>query len=281
MRLRPLIGWGVFFLLIAIIANFVPSGLGSFYFIKGRRLSSSGDHQAAIQAYQRSINSDPKFARTYVELGTSYLALEKYSEAEAAFKQATALDDDSCASCGLGMVYHRQGREDEAVKTLKKAINLNPKDTCPYDQLGRMYYDLGQYTESIDAFRQEIKVQPSAVAYHFLGNGYYFTEKLEDAVAAYREAIRLKPDYEVAYIELGKVYNRLGRHADAIDSYQQALKIQPKDVIAHVGLGLTEFKQGNKDAAIRQYRILRDLDPNWAERLLREINAQQSYEQTH
>src|SRR6266850_2130196 len=281
MRVRPVIGWGIFFLLIAVIVNYLPSGLGGFYFIKGKGLATSGNHQAAVQAYQRAISSDPKFARTYVELGTSYLALEKYSEAEAAFKQATAIDDDSCASCGLGMVYHRQGREDEAVKTLKKAISLNPKDTCPYDHLGRMYYDLGRYAESIDAFRQEIKVQPSAVAYHFLGNGYYFTEKLEDAVAAYREAIRLKPDYGVVYIELGKVYNGLGRHADAIDSYQHALKIQPNDVIAHVGLGLTEFKQGNKDAAIRQYRILRDLDPEWAERLLREINSQQSDELTH
>src|SRR6266550_4868687 len=148
MRMRPLIGWGVFFVLIAIIVNHVPAGLGSFYFIKGKRLSISGHHQAAVQAYQQSINSDPKFARTYVELGTSYLALEKYSEAEAAFKQATAIDDDSCASCGLGVVYHRQGREDEATKTLKKAIRLNPKDTCPYNQLGRMYYDLGKYPES-------------------------------------------------------------------------------------------------------------------------------------
>src|SRR5882724_8283760 len=273
MRIRPLIGWGVFFLLVAIIANYVPSGLGSFYFIKGKHLSHSGDHHAAIQAYQQSINSDPKFARTYVELGTSYLALEKYSEAEAAFKQAMAIDDDACASCGLGVVYHRQGRELEAAKSLKRAISLNPNDTCPYDRLGRMYYDLGQYPESIEAFRQEIKLQPSSVAYHFLGNGYYFTDKLEEALAAYREAIRLTPNYEEAYIELGKVYNRLGRHADAIDSYQHALKIQPNDVIAHVGLGVTEFKQGNKDAAIRQYRILRDLDPKCAERLLREINA--------
>ena len=275
-----MICWGVFFLLIAIIANYVPSGFGSIYFLKGKLLSASGDPQAAVQAYQRAISSDPKFARTYVELGTSYLALEKYSEAEAAFKQATAIDDDSCASCGLGVVYHRQGREDEATKTLKKAIRLNPKDTCPYNQLGRMYYDLGKYPESIEAFQQEIKLQPNSVAYHFLGNGYYFTEKLEEALAAYREAIRLTPNYEQAYVELGKVYNRLGCHSDAIDSYQHALRIQPDDVIAHVGLGFTEFKQGNKDAASRQYRILRDLDPKWAERLLREINAHQSHDLT-
>jgi tetratricopeptide (TPR) repeat protein len=281
MRARPLIGWGVFFLLITIIANYVPSGLGSIYFIKGKFLSASGNHQAAVLAYKQAISSDPKFARTYVDLGSSYLALEKYSDAEAAFKQAMAIDDDSCASCGLGMVYHLQGREDEAVKTLKKAISLNPMDTCAYDRLGRMYYDLGQYTESTEAFRQEVKLRPSSVAYHFLGNGYYFTEKLEEARAAYQEAIRLTPNYEEAYVELGKVYNRLGCHADAIDSYQHAIKIQPDDVIAHVSLGFTVLKQGNEDAAIRQYRILRDLDPKWAEWLLREINAQKSYKLTH
>lgn len=281
MRLRPVIGWGIFFLLIAIIANYLPSGLGGFYFIKGKGLAVSGNHQAAVQAYQRAINSDPKFARTYVELGTSYLALKKYPEAEVAFKQAATIDDDSCASCGLGMVYHRQGREDEAAKALKRAISLSPNDICAYDQLGRMYYDLGRYTESIEAFRQVIKLQPSSVAYHFLGNSYYFTEKLDEAVAAYQEAIRLTPNYEGAYVELGKVYNRLGRHADAIDSYNHALKIEPDDVIARMGLGLTELKQGNKEAALRQYRILRALDPNWADQLLKEINALQSDDLTH
>ena len=128
MRMRPAIGWGVFLLLIAIIANHVPAGLGSFYFIKGKRLAASGDHQSAVQAYQQSINSDPNFARTYVELGTSYLNLEKYAEAEGAFKQATAIDDDSCARCGLGMVYHRQGRENEAVR---KELASTPQIPAP------------------------------------------------------------------------------------------------------------------------------------------------------
>src|SRR5258705_12386542 len=101
MRLRPMICWGVFFLLIAIIAHYVPSGFRSIYFIKGKLLSASGDPQAAVQAYQRAISSDPKFARTYVDLGTSYLALEKHSEANAAFTQPTAIADDAggCGGC--------------------------------------------------------------------------------------------------------------------------------------------------------------------------------------
>ncbi len=276
MRARPLIGWGVFLLLVVIIVSQLPSGLGGFYLIKGKRLSIFGDHLAAVQAYQQSINSDPTFARAYVELGSSYLVLEKYVEAEAAFKQAATIDDDSCASCGLGMAYQFQGRDEEAAKALKRAISLNPNDICPHDALGRMYYARGRYAESIEAFQQRIKLRPTAVSYHFLGNAYHFTGKLDDALAAYQKAIHLSPKYEEAYIELGKVYDRLGCHVDAIDSYKRALKIQPDDVMAHVGLGLSELKHGNKNAAVRQYRVLVDLDPEAAERLLREINAQQA-----
>jgi len=137
MRLRPIIGWAIFIFIVAIIAQAVPSVTGSYYFVKGKRLYSKGDYRGAAEAYERSVSSDPKFARGYVELGSAYRGLEDYAQAEKAFAKAVSIQEDSCAQCGLGMAYHLQHKHREAEAALKRAIDLNPGDECASDDVDR------------------------------------------------------------------------------------------------------------------------------------------------
>jgi Flp pilus assembly protein TadD len=265
MRFRPIIGWAAFFFILAIIAQLVPSSTGSFYFMKGKWLYSKRNYKAAVVAYEQSVASDPKFARGYVELGSAYAALEDYRRAEEAFSKAVEIDDDSCAQCGLGMVYHRQGKDELAEAALKKSQVLNPKDTCAFNQLGRMYYDLEKYPEAIETFRKEIALRPTAVSYHFLGNSYGYVRKFEEARAAYKQALRLNPRYTDVYEELGYACHRLGRLDEAVRAYTNSINAQPYNSNARLALGLTELKCGNRYAALQQYDVLRTLDPEKAE----------------
>jgi len=271
MRLRPFIGWAVFFFLAAIIAQAVPSVTGSYYFLKGKHLFSKGDYQAAAAAYERSVGSDPKFARGYIELGLSYHQLEKYPQAEDAFKKAVTIHDDACAECGLGMVLHAQGRNEEAEKALKRAASLNPQDPCAFNHLGRMYYKLERYPEAIEAFRSEINLRPSALAYHFLATSYVYNDQFDKAVTAYRQVLRLDPNYSEVYAPLGHAENYLGRKSEAIDAYRKALKADPDNTEVRLWLGYAELERGNNKAAQEQYEALRRLDSKSAESLLGQI----------
>lgn len=267
MRLRPIIGWAVFFFLIAIIAQAVPSVAGSYYFVKGRRLYSKGDYKGAAEAYELSVRSDPKFARGYVELGSAYRGLDDYAQAEKAFAKAVSIQEDSCAQCGLGMVYHLQHRHREAEAALKRAIALNPADECGFHQLGWLYYDEQRYKEAIGPFFTETTLKPRAVTYHFLGNAYRYTNDFDDAVKAYREGLRLDPVYSRMFVDLGHAYYGLGRYSQAMDAYRQAIKADANDVDARVALGLSELKHGDARAASEQYQIVQKLDPERAETL--------------
>ncbi|HSE31042.1 MAG TPA: tetratricopeptide repeat protein [Pyrinomonadaceae bacterium] len=267
MRLRPIIGWVVFMFLIAIIAQAVPSVAGSFYFVKGKRLYSKGDYRGAAAAYERSVSSDPKFARGYVELGLAYRGLEDYSQAEKAFAKAVSIEEDSCAQCGLGMVYHLQHRNSEAEAALKRAIDLNPGDECAFHQLGWLYYDEQRYKEAIGPFFTETTLRPRAVTYHFLGNAYRYTNKFDEAVKAYREGLRLDPEYKRVFVDLGHAYYGLGRYREAMNAYRQAIEADSGNVDARVALGLSEIRHGDAHEAAEQYRIIQKLDPQRAEAL--------------
>jgi len=272
MTKRSIFGWAVFLFLIVTLARLMPSIPGCFYFIRGERNLSRGQYQSAVADYKRSVSFDPKFARAYVEMGTSYLRLKKYAEAEAAFKLAMSIDNDSCASCGLGMVYSELRRYEQADKAFKKAISLSPNDVCAFEQSGRMYYDEGKYKETIEAFKQASTLQARATSYHFLGNAYGFLQRFDEALNAYQQAINLDPNYEPAYPELGGAYYRLKRYKEAAAAFEQAIRLKRDDAKAYLGLGMAQLALGNKTGAREQYRILQGLQPQWAKLLLIEIN---------
>lgn len=271
MRLRPLIGWAVFFLLASVIVQALPSAEGSYYFFKGKLLFAKGHYEAAADAYNQTTKSDPGFARAYIELGSSYVVLKEYSEAETAFKNARSINDDSCASCGLGLVYRVQGKTQEAESSLKRAIELNPRDTCGYHQLGELYYDIGDYSKSVDVFGRLIKLGADATTRHFLARALSESGKVEESIPHYREVIRLEPTNEVAYVDMATAYYRLGRYPEAIQAFQRALELKPNDIKARAFLAVTLFIQGDREAAQKQYRKVQELNPNIASELLKSL----------
>ena len=277
MRKRVIFNWLVFVVLVMIIALMVPAVLGKIYFIKGKRHFISGQYQEAVADYQQAIHLSPTFARAYVELGDSYRALERYEDAAEAFKKATHLEDESCASCGLGVTYYKSGRYQDAEKAFKRAIELDPNDVCAYNWSGRMYYDLSRYHEAVEVFKQEIRLQPSVSAYLFLGNAYLYLKQFNEGVDAYKQALHLNPD-ELAYYQLGVVYEHLERYGEAIEAYQKAIKLKPGDEKAHYGLALAYLATGDKRSANDQYTILQTLDPNCAARLLQRAPSLQAQE---
>ena len=269
MRLRPIIGWGVFFFIIALIAHSLPSPTATFYYLKGQQRLGARNYEGAVQAFRQSVTSDPTFARGFIDLGTSYYALEQFSDAEDAFNQAMSIAEDSCAACGLGMVYRVEGRHSDAESILRKSIQLNPSDTCPYNQLGRMYYDAKAYPKAIEAFRELLRLRPNAVTHHFVANSLYRSGQVEESLKSYQEATRLAPNYEEVLVDVARAYSDLGRNAEANEALQKAVKLEPDDQEAHALLGVTEFVSGNRKGAMEQYEWLLMRSPSLAAELMK------------
>jgi len=257
MRKRAIVSWAIFGLLMIFIAAWAPARI---YVMKGKRHSAAGRYQQAVADYQHAIRFSPNFARAYVELGDANLQLARYDEAENAFKQAMGLEDESCASCGLGVVYWKTGRYLDAEKAFKRATQLNPNDVCAYDWSGRMYYDLGRYEEAVGVFQQEIRLSPNVNGYLFLGNAYTYSGMPGEAVSAYEQAIQLNPEEVMAYTQLGVAYEYLKRYGEAIEAYQQALRLMPSEAKAHYGLARSYLAIGDKKAALAHSKMASGLD---------------------
>jgi tetratricopeptide (TPR) repeat protein len=264
MTKRKTVGWVVFGLLLFQ----APRVAADACYMVGARFYAAGNYKAAAGAFSGAIRLYPQFARGYVELGSSYLKLKKYALAEQAFLKAKSIDDESCATCGLGMTYNLMGRYAEAEKEFKRSESLNPNDVCAYDQSGRMYYERGMYPEAIAAFKQAVTLSPGYGTYMYLANSYVYARQYEASVDVYKQAIQLDPKDVRAHIQLAIAYDCLRQYENAVSEYEEAVKLDPKDEKARYHLVIAYMSLGNKQAARAQYESLRKISPETAAELI-------------
>ena len=125
---------------------------------------------------------------------------------------------------------------------------------------------------TLQAFQKVIQIHPgNALAHHFAGMAFGKLERYAEAVAAQQQALRLNPEMPPAYVDLGRMYAHMGRFDDAGRAYKHALRVDPEFIPAHYRLGLWFLKNGDRFSALEQYKILRKLDRQSAERLFQEI----------
>jgi cytochrome c-type biogenesis protein CcmH/NrfG/predicted Zn-dependent protease len=272
MTVRKTVGWLVFAALAVVILFEVRGTAAALCYRAGSNFYAAGKYQAAATAFKSSVMIKPGFARGYLELGSTYIALKKYALAEKAYLEAKSIADDSCAACGLGMTYNGLGRHDDAEKEFQRAMRLDPNDACAYAQSGTMHYDLGKYPQAIAAFKRAVTLWPSYGSYMLLGNSHVFVREYEPAVDAYKKAIQLDPKRVRAHYQLGIAYDYLQRYEESIKEYNEVVKLEPDHQGAHYYLAIAHAALHNKLAALEQYEILKKINGGSAAELLEDIN---------
>jgi len=159
---------------------------------------------------------------------------------------------------------------DKALPYLELAIKtdvLSLKKNV-YVDIGFCYGNLGNHAKAIEAYKRAIRIDPDyASAYYNLGTSYNSLGLYKDAIGTCKQAIRIDPDHVKAYINLGFAYAHLGLHEDAIEACKKAIRIDPTDAKPHFGLGYSYFLIGDKSSALDEYKILKELDINLANKL--------------
>jgi len=166
---------------------------------------------------------------------------------------------------GLGIVYNKQGRLDEAIKEYLTAIRFKPAYADAHYNLGNVYEKQGQLDEAIKEYKLALSLKPAyADAHNNLGNAYNEQSRMAEAIKEYKLALSLKPDYADAHYNLGNVYEKQGQLDEAIKEYKLALSLKPDFAFAHNNLGLAYEKQGQLDEAIKKYLEAIRFKPDFA-----------------
>lgn len=187
----------------------------------------------------------------------------------------------------LGVQYLEEQKPDEALRELRRAIQLDSNFADAHLRLGALYHDLKAYTAAIKEYEEVLRINPSYPKIHtVLANVYYERGlrtwgkaiKLDRLTYWFPDTLRQLPfknrDEVVGLIE--KCINKL--EADTVDAetfsklsqacfllaaeeYQKAIQVDSLDTTAQLYLGLTYSEQGYPLKAMAQHEILNRLDP--------------------
>ncbi len=229
---------------------------------------ASGNFKGAAAEYETAARMDPS-EKNLFDLGSQLLEYHGYQQGLQVFTYATAKFPESAKlRVGLGVAQYSLGQYKEAVETLCRAVDLNPKDTRALDFLGKMYNVApelsGEVTKRLEHFA---KLYPGNAAAN-----YYFAMSLRErttagnsaerdqrAKALLLKAIAEDPGLADAHYQLGLIYQDEGLDSKAIHEFAAAVRIRPDLKSAHYRLAQLYTKEGKSDLARQEYRTVQAL----------------------
>jgi tetratricopeptide (TPR) repeat protein len=197
--------------------------------------SRAGRGDDAVELYKAIIAKRPdtedayrKLALVYWRSGRPRLAVETL---EAALRNGVTQSE---VRIKLGQYLAESGQPAKAIALLERDTGQDPDALIA---LGNAYVGAGRNDDAVRTFRQLLDLDPSnALAYQNLGTAQLQAKNLREAEASLRRAIQLDPSLAGAYTALGVVLATTGRKADAIEAWQRAADLGDANAEANLRL---------------------------------------------
>lgn len=166
----------------------------------------------------------------------------------------------------MGVVFGMRGAHAKAAEHMQQAVQLAGERVEFRRNLCRAYLQLGLADEAVRTLREGLQLQPNSVQlWEMLGIVWAKQQKLDEAREAYRQAVSLAPQQSSLRFGLSELYRLEGNRNQAIDELRIALSLEPNNVYALNNLAGLELFSGQFLQALRTIKRLLELSPNSAQ----------------
>lgn len=179
-----------------------------------------------------------------------------------------AAETDLQESLSNGYVLFEAGRLDEALEIFEQVAVAQPGSVEALRAVGVTCYRLDLYDQGAEAFKALIALAPDSARTHSrLGFVYSQMNRQMEAIEAHSRAIALDPALVPAHWGKGLAYKQLGYYEEAAKSFREVTRRSPDFAEAHFDLAEVCLNMNDRCTAIDEYKILRKLDKELADRL--------------
>ena len=229
----------------------------------------------------RAKESEPMYSNMavlFVILGSSYLEIQNYPEAERLFNIGTQINPFyPNAWNGLGVALLKQGKNSEAVKAFDN-ISWDERTADMWYNIGWALYYLERYSESAKAYNRSIQLANN-VADTWYNMGLSLATKgyrdgslndINNSIKAFNKAIEINSNFSKAWDSKGRALFQLGRYNDSLynDSlaaFNEATDIDPMNDEFWADKGKALSYMDKYDDALAAFNKAIEIDPKIAE----------------
>ena len=194
------------------------------------RTETTNDNTKAIALFEQAVELDPGYGRAYAALAAAYWRIVTSGwqsavgiEWERSYEElndnlAKALGNPTELAYSVSAeVLARQGRHEEALAQIERALALAPNEPNTNLSKAKILNALGRAEEAEQAARLAMRVDPhyGPDTLSVLGRALLHQERYEEAAGVLHEAVQRQPDRTQDYVSLAVAYGYLGRPREA------------------------------------------------------------------
>jgi lipopolysaccharide biosynthesis regulator YciM len=154
------------------------------------------------------------------------------------------------------------GKRDEAVIHLQKAVSIYSAFFEAQFLLGKIYVEKNQWDNAAEALNEALKTNPGSIrAMVFVGEVYRRQKKYEQAQKVLERAVKLDENSWDANYTLGRVYWETSNLAKSGIYIARTIELQPDFPDAHLLAGNIFIRAGLPDNALIEYEEYLRLSP--------------------
>ncbi|MBI3860694.1 MAG: tetratricopeptide repeat protein [Planctomycetia bacterium] len=221
----------------------------------GIQLHEAGRYDEARQCYQRILRANSSHPDANHLLGLLDYLNGKYDQAVAQIKKALAKRPASALFLNsLGASYRALGAYADARAAFERAIQIQPNYAEPHNNLGTVLAAIGEFAEAEAVYQKALVLKPGFIdVYINLGGLLHSLHRYDEAEATLRKVLQLYPQHPLAWNNLGNVFKSRERLAEAADCYMAALRADPNYAACWGNLALTLQAQGDWNGAVAAF----------------------------
>jgi len=279
-------------------------GMGVLHFEKGDYQEALEYYQKALNAFKdTSEDKNMYLPILYCGIGRVYYTIGDYPQALEYCQKALNVFDGNSEDKALyanihniiGLVYNSMGNKLKALEYGQEALNIQKEvlgnkhqDTATsYHNVGLVYSQIGDYPKAHEYFQKALNIQEEVlgekhpqtvlirnnliefymkIARLKLENGNTYLKKgdYDLAIIEYTNAIKLNPNYTIAYNSRGNAYYSKKEYDKAIADYSQAIRLNPNDASTYNRRGNVYYSKKDYEQSIADYSLAIRFNPDEA-----------------
>lgn len=176
----------------------VPDRANRLYDSAQRKLGRR-DIDGAVRDLEQAVEIAPRFSAAWNNLGTIAYQTGQYERAEECFREALKQDPESYPPLvNLGGVLLSLDRPKEAFSYNLHAVLTRPSDALAHSQLGMNYFGLGKLPDAMKSLKRAKELDPAHFSHPqiLIAEIYLRWNKESEAIAELKDFIKWHPDSE-------------------------------------------------------------------------------------
>ncbi|XP_042305350.1 tetratricopeptide repeat protein 37 isoform X3 [Sceloporus undulatus] len=202
------------FLKAAKLDNYLGS---AFHYLGQYYRDIAGDKNRALGCYKKAFEKDKTdgdAGAAVVDLSTELGDLETAIAILTEVTERASAGRAKWAWLRRGLYYLRAGQHSQAVADLQAALRADPKDANCWESLGEAYLSRGGFTTALKSFRKARELNPKSIYSIYKAAAIeQILGKYKEAITEYQHILKKSKDYIPALKGLGECYLMMAKTA--------------------------------------------------------------------